>query len=181
MEGIYYFETDPNLSQESVFAFGQRLRTELYENINHFVESVTLIEKEELYEMHSDFLSRLGMTFSHGDYSKIDAIKDKNNIAEKLFNKSLTYYPNHRAYLGLGLIKQNRKEFEKAIKILSKGVELFPESEELNLCLGISYMNMRDFRSALSYLLKLQDSKKASYYIEQCHKELGDWGGDIEP
>ncbi len=175
MEGIYYFETDPNLSQESVFAFGQRLRTELYENINHFVESVTLIEKEELYEMHSDFLSRLGMTFSHGDYSKIEAIKDKDNIAEKLFNKSLTYYPNHRAYLGLGLIKQNRKEFEEAVKILSKGVELFPESEELNLCLGISYMNMRNFRSALSYLLKLQDSKKASYYIEQCHKELGDY------
>jgi radical SAM superfamily enzyme YgiQ (UPF0313 family) len=174
MEGICYFETDRNLPQELVFAFGKRLRTELYENINHFVDSLDLIDKEELYEMHSDFCSRLGMTFSHGDYSNIEAIKDKTKIAEKLFKKSLSYYPNHRAYLGLGLIEQNRKEFEEAVKILSKGVELFPESEELNLCLGISHMNLGDYNKALSYLLKLQHSKQVNYYIEQCYKELGD-------
>jgi len=172
IEGICYFETDPNLAQETVFAFGKKLRTELYENIDQFVESVSLVDKQELYEMHSDFWSRLGMTFSHGDYSKIEAIKDKDKIAERLFKKSLSYYPNHRAYLGLGLIKQNRKEFEESVKILSKGVELFPESEELNLCLGINHMNLGDYNKALSYLLKLQHSKEASYYIEQCYKEL---------
>ncbi len=174
IEGICYFETDPNLPQETVFAFGEKLRTELYENIHHFVESISLIAKEELYEMHADFCSRLGITFSHGDYSRIEAIKDKDKIAEKLFKKSLSYYPNNRTYLGLGLIKQNRKEFEEAVKILSKGVELFPETEELNLCLGINHMNLGDYDKALSYLLKLQHSKEASYYIEQCHKELGD-------
>jgi radical SAM superfamily enzyme YgiQ (UPF0313 family) len=174
IEGICYFETDPNLSQEAVLQFGKRIRTKLYENMNHFVESINLIDKKELYEMHSDFWSRLGMTFSHGDYSKIEAIKDKDKIAEKLFTKSLGYYPNHRAYLGLGLIRQNRKEFEEAVKILSKGVELFPESEELSLCLGINHMNLGDYNKALSYLLKLQHSKEASYYVEQCHKELGD-------
>ena len=174
IEGICYFETDPNLAQETVFAFGKKLRTELYENIDQFVESVSLVDKQELYEMHSDFWSRLGMTFSHGDYSKIEAIKDKDKIAERLFKKSLSYYPNHRAYLGLGLIKQNRKEFEESVKILSKGVELFPESEELNLCLGINHMNLGDYNKALSYLLKLQHSKEASYYIEQCYKQLGD-------
>ena len=174
IEGICYFETDPNLAQETVFSFGKKVRTELYENIDHFVESVSLVDKQELYEMHSDFWSRLGMTFSHGDYSKIEAIKDKDKIAERLFKKSLSYYPNHRAYLGLGLIKQNRKEFEESVKILSKGVELFPESEELNLCLGINHMNLGDYNKALSYLLKLQHSKEASYYIEQCYKELGD-------
>ena len=120
------------------------------------------------------FWSRLGMTFSHGDYSKIEAIKDKDKIAERLFKKSLSYYPNHRAYLGLGLIEQNRKEFEEAVKILSKGVELFPESEQLNLCLGINHMNLGDYNKALSYLLKVQHSREANYYIEQCHKELGD-------
>ena len=174
MEGICYFETDPNLSQELVFAFGKRLRTELYKNMSHFVESVNLINNEELYEMHSDFCSRLGMTFSHGDYSRIEAIENKDKIAEKLFKKSLDYYPNHRAYMGLGLIKQKRREFQEAVKIVSKGLELFPESNELNLCLGITYMNMKDFKRALSYLLKIQQSKEASYYIEQCYKELGD-------
>ena len=174
MEGICYFETDPNLSQELVFAFGKRLRTELYKNMNHYVESINLINNEELYEMHSDFCSRLGMTFSHGDYSRIEAIEDKDEIAERLFKKSLNYCPNHRAYLGLGLIKQKRQQFQEAVKILSKGVELFPESDELTLGLGISYMNIRDFKSALSYLLQLEHSKEARYFIEQCHKELGD-------
>ena len=73
------------------------------------------------------------------------------------------------------MIKQNNKEFEEAVRIFSKGVELFPESEELSLCLGITYMNLRDYDTALSYLMKLQHSKEASYYIEQCHKELGDY------
>jgi anaerobic magnesium-protoporphyrin IX monomethyl ester cyclase len=169
IEGIYYFETDPRLSQESVFAFGKRLRTELYENINHFVEAVDLIDKEELYEMHSDFWSRLGMTFSHGDYSKIEAIKDKERIAEKLFRKSLSYYPNNRAYMGLGLIQQDRRDFKGAVKILSEGVEIFPESQELNLCLGISYMNLGNFNKALTYLLKLEHSKEGDYYISKCY------------
>ncbi|OEU47705.1 MAG: B12-binding domain-containing radical SAM protein [Desulfobacterales bacterium C00003060] len=172
IEGICYFETDSNLSQETVFAFGKTLREEFYNNIHHFVESVDLIDKEEFFEMHSDFLSRLGMTFSHGDYSKVEAIKDKNEIAERLFMKSLSYYPNHRACLGLGIIKQKRKEFEESVKILSEGVRLFPESEELKLCLGISYMNLKDYNRAISYLVKLKHSKEAGCYIEQCHAQL---------
>ena len=172
VEGICYFEADPHLSQESVFAFGKKLRTELYENINHFVESIELIDNEELYEMHADFWSRLGMTFSHGDYSMIDAIKGKDKTAEKLFKKSLDYYPNNRAYLGLGMIEQRRKDFGKAIKILSKGVELFPDSEDLNLCLGISYMNLGDYNTALSHLQKIQHTKEAIYYIKKCQQEL---------
>ena len=172
MEGICYFETDPNLSQESVFAFGKKLRTELYENVDHFVDSIELVDKEELYEMHADFWSRLGMTFSHGDYSRIDTIKEKDKIAEKSFKKSLSYHPNDRAYLGLGMIEQKRRDFTKAVKLLSKGIELSPESEELILCLGISYMNLGEYNTALSHLMKLRDSKEARYYIEKCHQEL---------
>ncbi|MBW1744681.1 MAG: radical SAM protein, partial [Deltaproteobacteria bacterium] len=173
IEGICYFETDPSLSQESVLAFGNKLRTELYENMGHFVESIDLIDKQELYPMHADFLSRLGMTFSHGDYSKVEAIQDKDTIAQGLFEKSLDYYPNHRAYMGLGMIKQKGRAFDTAIDILSKGVELFPESEELNLCLGISYMNLQDYDSALSHLLKFKHSKETRYYIDKCHEALG--------
>lgn len=172
MEGICYFETDPHLSQESVFAFGNKLRTELYENINDFVESIELIDEEDLYEMHADFCSRLGMTFSHGDYSMIEAIENKDSTAEKLFRKSLTYCPNDRAYLGMGMIQQKKRKFDEAVAVLSKGVELFPESDELNLCLGISYMNLGDFRSALSRLEKIRHSKEAGYYIEKCREEL---------
>jgi tetratricopeptide (TPR) repeat protein len=122
--------------------------------------------------MHADFWSRLGMTFSHGDYSGVEAIEDKDKIAEKSFNKSLSYHPNDRAYLGLGMIEQERRNFTKAIRLLSKGIELSPKSEELILCLGISYMNLGDFDSALSHLMKIRHSKDARYYIEKCHEEL---------
>jgi tetratricopeptide (TPR) repeat protein len=141
--------------------------------MSHYVDSLDLIDKEDLYPEHADFLSRLGMTFSHGDYSKMEAIPDKDQIAERLFQKSLDYHQNHRAYLGMGMIKQKGGEFQKAISILSRGVELFPESEELNLCLGISYMNLQDFEGALSHLLKFKHSKETKYYIDKCHEALG--------
>jgi tetratricopeptide (TPR) repeat protein len=171
-EGMCYFETDPSLSQELVLAFGKKLRTALYENMPHFVESIDLIDKKELYPMHADFLSRLGMTFSHGDYSKVELIPDKDGIAQGLFERSLDYHPNHRAYLGLGMIKQKGRAFHEAIRILSKGVELFPDSEELNLCLGISYMNLQDFEAALSHLLKFKHLEGTRYYIDKCHEAL---------
>ena len=106
--------------------------------MGHFVESIDLIDKEELYPMHADFLSRLGMTFSHGDYSKVEAIQDKDTIAQSLFEKSLGYSPDHRAYLGLGMIKQKGGAFDEAISILSKGVELFPECECLNCSIDVN-------------------------------------------
>jgi anaerobic magnesium-protoporphyrin IX monomethyl ester cyclase len=171
-EGICYFETDPNLSRELVFDFGQRIRHAFYENISHFVDEISLVDQEELYPWHADFYSRLGMTFSHGDYAGIEAIKDRDQIAERLFRKSLGYHPDARAYLGLGLLCQNRKDFEGALDILSKGVEVFPERKDLNLCLAITHMNLGAFEEALSYLMKLKDSEEARYYIEQCHKAL---------
>jgi radical SAM superfamily enzyme YgiQ (UPF0313 family) len=172
IEGIMLSDTDPSLSDELILAFGKKLRTEFYDNIHAFVDSIHLIDKKELYEMHSDFYSRLGMTFSHGDYSKIESIKEKNEIAEKLFHKSLSYYPNHRAYLGLGIIKQKKREYEESIRILSKGIESFPDSEDLNICLGINYMNLKDHKTALSYFLKFPDLKEGMYQAARCYKEL---------
>ncbi len=174
IEGIMFSDTDPSLSDELILAFGKKLRTEFYDNIHAFVDSIHLIDKKELYEMHSDFYSRLGMTLSHGDYSKIETIKGKDMIAEKLFGKSLSYYPNHRAYLGLGIIKQKKREYEESIRILSKGIESFPDSEDLNMCLGINYMNLKDHKTALSYFLKFPDSKEGMNQAARCYKELSD-------
>ena len=173
MEGICYFETDPDLSQELVFKFGRRLRGELYAHAGDFVEAIDLVDKKEFHEMHADFCSRLGMTFSHGGFAKIEAIKGKDKVAEKLFKKALTYSPDHRAYLGLGILKQNENKYEEAVKILSEGVRHFPESEELNMCLGINYISVGDYENALLCLLKFQDSKQASYQIARCYRALG--------
>jgi len=173
IEGIMYFETDPELSDEKILAFGKKLRTGFYEKVHAFADAVRLIDEKELYECHADFCSRLAMTFSHGDYSKIDEVKGKEKTAEGLYRRSLAYYPNHRAYLGLGIIKQKKGEYEESIKILSKGLSFWPGSEELNLCLGLSYMNIKDYRNALAYLSNFPDSPKTRDYIAECKRALG--------
>ena len=174
VEDIMYFETDPKLSREKILAFGEKLRSEYYAKLPSFADSIVVIDKKELYENHSDFFSRLAMTFSHGDYAGIEGIKGKEAVAERLYLRSLTYYPDHRAYLGLGILKQKGGKHKEAINILSQGLESFPGSLDLNMCLGISHMNMGEYERALLYLLKFKDSKEMSYYIAECYRALGD-------
>jgi anaerobic magnesium-protoporphyrin IX monomethyl ester cyclase len=149
------------------------LRTSFYENVHSFALSVHLIDRKDLYEQHADFCSRIAMTFSHGDYSKIEGIKEKDETAEKLFKKSLEYHPNHRGYLGLGIVKQKKREYEESIKILSEGLKYFPSSEDLGLCLGISYMNLGDYKEARACFAKLPASKAANAYMARYHEETG--------
>jgi anaerobic magnesium-protoporphyrin IX monomethyl ester cyclase len=172
MEGIMYCETDPRLQGELIVAFGKKLRTSFYENVHSFALSVDLIDRKDLYEEYADFYSRIGMTFSHGDYSKIEGIKEKDETAEKLFKKSFGYHPNHRGYLGLGIVKQKKKEYEESIKILSEGLRHFPNSKDLIFCLGINYMNIRDYKRALTCFSKFPDSKGANAYMARCHEEM---------
>jgi tetratricopeptide (TPR) repeat protein len=172
IEGIMYFETVPDVSDELILSFGKKLRTAFYENVHAFADAIHLADKEELHESHADFCSRLGMTFSHGDYSRIDAVKEKEQTAEKLYRKSLTFCPNERAYLGLGIIKQKNREYEESREILSEGIESFPDSEELHVCLGISYMNLGDYRRALSHFSRFPNSKVAKNYMGECCEAL---------
>ena len=173
VEDIMYFETDPALSKELILAFGKKLRTDFHENLSGFACEIELIDNKEFYKMHSDFCSRLAMTFDYGDYSEIEAVKDKERTAVKLYKKSLDYHPDHRAYLGLGIINQKTGGYEESARILSEGLEFFPDSEPLNICLGISYMNLGKYSRALEYFLKFKDSDQARYYIESCYKALG--------
>jgi tetratricopeptide (TPR) repeat protein len=115
------------------------------------------------------------MTFSHGDYARIDAIKEKDDFAERLYRRALAYAHDHRAYLGLGIIKQKREEYEESIRLLNEAIQYFPNSEPLHLCLGISYLNIGVFEKALSCFLVFQDSKDAMHYIAACYRALGDF------
>jgi radical SAM superfamily enzyme YgiQ (UPF0313 family) len=172
IEDIMYFETDPDLSQKLVLAFGKRLRSEFYKELPGFVDSVDLIDKKEFYELHADFLSRLGMTFSHGDYARIEAIREKQKIAGGLYKRSLDYYPNDRAYLGLGIIRQQKKDFRGSVSVLSEGIRFFPDNEQLNICLGLSHMNLGKYAKALECLSKFRDSEYAAPHIAECYRAL---------
>jgi len=175
IEDIKYFETDPRLSKELVSSFGQTLRTKYHQQLPAMIDAIELIDEKEFYPLHSDFCSRLGMTFDHGDYSQIDAIKDKEKIAEKLYQKTLQYYPDARAFLGLGIFYQKNRNYETSIDILLKGLKHFPNDEQLNICIGVSLMNTGAYQKALSYLLQFQHSKPVLGLIAGCYQALNDF------
>jgi len=174
IEDIKYFETDPELSREDVLLFGKTLRTRYHELIPEIVDAIELVDNKEFYPLHADFCSRLGMTFDHGDYAKTDAIENKEKVAEKLYLKALTYHPHPSAYLGLGILNQKKSAYTESIEILSEGIQYFPDNEQLNMCLGVSYMNMGDFKTALGFFLKFQHSKQALELIVNCYRALND-------
>jgi anaerobic magnesium-protoporphyrin IX monomethyl ester cyclase len=173
IEDILYLETDPALANEDVLAFRDRLRKAFYEGLPSFVDAIELEDIEEFRPLYADFLSRLGMTFSHVDYAAIDAIPDREAIAVRLFKRALSYSAHARAYLGLAMIRQRHREYRESIELLTEGIRLFPEDEPLHLCLGVSHMNLGKFSDALSSLMKFQHSPNALQQIAACHKALG--------
>jgi len=175
IEDIMYFESDSRLSKETILAFGQKLRSDYYRRLPEFADAIELVDDKNLYESHADFLSRLAMTFSHGDYASIDAIPGKEEVAQRLYERSLTYHPNVRAYLGMGTIRQKRREYEVSVKILSEGMKQFPDSEQLAVCLGVSYMNLGRYDDALECFLRFPHSQETLQYTAACYRALGDF------
>jgi anaerobic magnesium-protoporphyrin IX monomethyl ester cyclase len=175
IEDIMHFESDPRLSKDIILAFGQKLRSDYYRHLPEFADALQLVDKEDLYKSHADFLSRLAMTFSHGDYAAIETIPGKEEVAQRLYVRSLSYYPNQRAYLGLGILKQKQEKYEESVRILSEGIKQFPESESLATCLGISYMKLGRYEEALKCFHKFLDSRDALQYAAACYNALGDF------
>jgi radical SAM superfamily enzyme YgiQ (UPF0313 family) len=174
VEDIMYFETDPRLSEDMILQFGQKLRSDFYRHLPEFTDTIQLVDEKDLYETHADFLSRLAMTFSHGDYASIEDVPGKEEVAQRLYEKSLSYYPNQRAYLGLGIIKQKKRLYEESMQILSEGMRRFPEDESLAICLGISYINLSRFEEALEVFQNFSFSPNVLPYITACDRALGD-------
>jgi len=174
VEDIMYFESDHLLSQDKILDFGQKLRSDYYRHLPEFADAIQLVDKKDLYDSHADFLSRLAMTFSHGDYSSIETIPGKDKVAQRLYERSLSYRPNLRSYLGLGIIKQKQREHVEAIRILSEGMKQFPENEPLTMCSGISHMNLGQYEEALICFRKFPDSREALRYTAACYRTLGD-------
>jgi radical SAM superfamily enzyme YgiQ (UPF0313 family) len=171
-EDILYFETDNSLTKEQVMQFGQILRNEYHRSLSHFAEKIELIDLPEYYPLHADFLSRLALTFSHGDYAGIKAIADKEETAILLYQRALKYHPDFRAYLGLGALYQKKGNFFASIKILEQGLDYFPDSRQLTLCLGISLINMGEFNKALACFDKFPDSNESHRFVPICRKAV---------
>jgi anaerobic magnesium-protoporphyrin IX monomethyl ester cyclase len=174
IEDIMYFESDSRLSKDMILAFGQKLRSDYYSHLPEFADAVQLIDDKDLYESHADFLSRLAMTFSQGDYASIEAIPEKNEVAQRLYDRALSYHPNQRAYLGIGIIKQKQGKYDESIQILSEGMKQFPKNEPLANCMGISCMNLGYYEEALRCFQKFPDSPESLKYTAACYRAMGE-------
>jgi radical SAM superfamily enzyme YgiQ (UPF0313 family) len=174
IEDIPWFEFDPDICFEDVKIFGEKLRAAFFKNLDTFALGINLVDNNELYAEHAKFLSRLGMTFSHGEYTDNKYVKDwgSNAIAEKLFNKALTYSHDLDAYLGLGMLFQQKAQFTEAIFYLEKGLDFFPDSYDLNICMGICFMNTKNFVRALNYFNKFNDISAVQHYIRICNQKI---------
>ncbi|MBU1345076.1 MAG: radical SAM protein [Proteobacteria bacterium] len=171
IEDLPWFEVDDHLDFKIVKAFGDRLRSEFYNHLDTFARQVYLEDIKELYPFHADFLSRLALTFSHGEYATDTRVKHQDRTAKQLFEKALTYAPDARAFLGLAMLHQKQRRFDKAISILEKGIAHHCENKELTLCMGVCLMNIGRFKTALDFFEKIREFPETHHYINICHQK----------
>ncbi len=168
IEGIPYVDLDPALSREDVLAWGKTLRDGFHRRLGGFARGLKLIDDPDRAPLNADFCSRLAMTFSHGDYSGIEAISNPQGVAEDLYRRALTYHPDPRAFLGLSILYQKRGDHLKAVRLLEQGLSSHVGSEPLSLCLGVSLMNLNRFEEALEVFSRFPDSAEARAFAAKC-------------
>ncbi len=172
IEDIMYFETDPQLGEKDVLAFGKILRRAFATKLPGYVESLALVPDCGLNQCHADFLSRLAMTFSHGDYAGLYGSKGL-ELAQKLYLQALNLAPDHRAYWGLCLLARQNGDHQRAIDWACQGLEHHPGSVELSICLAASWMKSGRFEKAFDLLLPLQEHTDVLPYLIACCQALG--------
>jgi len=167
------YDADQAAQRDQILAFGKKLRRHFHENLPRYADAVTLADRRAFYPLHADFLSRLAMTFDQGDYAHIADIPGKARTAERLYRRALAYHPEPRAYLGLGIMAQKRRDYAGSVGILTDGIGHFPSESSLNICLAVSFMNQAQFERGLELLLPFQHVAESRPLIAGCYRALG--------
>jgi radical SAM superfamily enzyme YgiQ (UPF0313 family) len=172
IEDLPWFEVDGHLDFDQVQQFGNALRKAFYDHLPQFAANVKLSDDPSLNLFHADFLSRLGMTFSHGDYSTDDRITNPDGTAQALFERALACHPDIRAFLGLGMLFLKHRSLDPAITILDQGLAHFPGSKDLVLCKRICLMNQHRFAEARACLSPFEQHADVRHYLAVCQQQL---------
>ncbi|MCG8551242.1 MAG: B12-binding domain-containing radical SAM protein, partial [Desulfobacterales bacterium] len=142
-----------------------------FDHLDAFVNRITFDPEHTSAPLYADFLSRLAMTFSHGEYARDKRVKNSEQTAINLFEKALAVYPCPRAFQGLAMIFQRRKNFPRAMAVLDKGLACFPKDKDLCVCMGVCLMNTGDFRNALTYFTPFAQDPALGQYISICKQK----------
>lgn len=173
IEDIKYLELDDSLDLKTVEQYGHTLRETYYSWLPQFVDEIELVDDPDFAPLHADFLARLGMTFHEGDYASNMDLLDSPDIAEKLYQKALDYYPDATAALGLGMMYQKERRYAESVRIFAYGLTANKGHEKLSLALAISLMNCGDFGKALAFLEPFESNPQALHFAAICHQHLG--------
>ncbi len=174
VEDMLYFETDETLSQATVLDFGQRLRQGYHALLPEFAGKIDLVDDPDLYPLHADFLSRLALTFSHGDYAMNPMVENSLQTAIMLFERSLGYHPDHRAFWGLGLVYQHLRRFDESVKVLQRGIDHHKTSVDLHMALANSLMRLNRYPEASQCLEAISNHPQAVEQLIRCCRFMGD-------
>lgn len=178
VEDLLYFETDATLSKATVLDFGRRLREGYLSLLPEFAAQIDLMDDPQLYPLHADFLSRLALTFSHGDYAINPLVENNLATAVMLFERSLGYHPDHRAFWGLGLVYQHLRRFDDSLAILQRGIEHHKTSPDLHMALANSLMRLNRYPEARQCLEAISDHPRAVEQLIRCCRFIGDREGE---
>jgi tetratricopeptide (TPR) repeat protein len=172
-EDILYFESDPLLDADTIREFGGHLRSGFHQRLPGFALDIQLRDEPSLAAEQADFLSRLGLTFSHGDYAGIRTRPHPHQVADALFERALKLHPDHRAYWDKALLCQRQGRWREAETILQSGLEHFPCSPDLNICLATILMKAGENARALHHLRPFESHPQAMPMIARCRRIIG--------
>ena len=130
-EDLSFFEVDTNLSAEMVSQFGKQIKQVLQERIPTFIQSLELVDDNELFPFNANFLSRLALTIDRGDYPHVLEKGVAQDLAQDLYYRALEYAPDAQAFWGLGLLAQDQNDHQRAETILKEGMKEFPQDHLL--------------------------------------------------
>lgn len=171
-EDLLWFDLDPELDFERVYAWGKELKDAHHEALPGYARTLDVADAPHLAPQFADFFARLGLTFDQGDYAALYAPEVREPLAGELYARALALAPDAKASLGLGMLLHRRGETAEAVRILAAGVEHAPEDPNLRLCLGIGLMQLGRFREALEHLECVGSYPQAAAALEECRRIL---------
>jgi tetratricopeptide (TPR) repeat protein len=143
-----------------------------------FAAAIELEDDPDLFPLHADFLSRLALTFSHGDYAANPAIGNRLPAAIRLFERALSYHPDHRAFWGLGLVYQQMQRWEDSVEILLRGIRHYSASADLRMALANSLMRLGRPLEAREHLLPVGNHPRVMEMLVHSCRLLKDHEGE---
>jgi hypothetical protein len=90
--------------------------------------------------------------------------------ARVLFDRALAYHPDLRAFLGLAMVFQKERRFDRAIETAALGLNHFKSSRNLTICMAVSLMNLGSFQKALGFLEPFEQDPDVKVYVDACRQ-----------